>query len=233
MTKHWALLSAVLAFFVLALQPVNAQVPVDVSIGTAGGNFTVGSKLTVTGFNNEDGPSGLNQPAPFNAFCGSDTVANDSCSASWTFTYMVPAGDDITSATLSLGIYDIDSAATGNQIASFTLDGTDDLTSLLNASSEGLNSGAGAPNNQYNILMITIPTADLAALDGGSATFALALQGPGLGRIWRNATSSSRAPELDARSYWTPSDWSQVQLEEVLSRGRVRLTGTPKADFQT
>jgi hypothetical protein len=183
-------------------------VPVDVSIGTAGGNFTVGSKLTVTGFNNEDGPSGLNQPAPFNAFCGSDTVANDSCSASWTFTYMVPAGDDITSATLSLGIYDIDSAATGNQIASFTLDGTDDLTSLLNASSEGLNSGAGAPNNQYNILMITIPTADLAALDGGSATFALALQGPGLGTLGNTPSNGAGLDfstlDMEAESGETP-----------------------------
>jgi hypothetical protein len=179
MTKHLALLSAILASVVLVPQRAKAQVPVDVTLGTAGGNFTVGSTVTSGAFNTKVGPSGLNQPAPFNAFCGSDISTN--CSASWMFTYAVPAGDEITSATLTLGILDIDSAAPGDQIASFTLDGTDDLTSLLNASSEGLNSGAGSPNSQYNILTITIPTADLAALDTGPATFTLVLQGPGLG----------------------------------------------------
>ena len=119
------------------------------------------------------------QPAPFNAACGSDPFSN--CSASWTFLYTLPAGDTITNATLSLGIVDIDSAAPGNQVGSFTLDGTDDLTVLLNAASNGLNGGAGAPNSQYDILMITLPSADLAGLSSGSATFALTLSGPGLG----------------------------------------------------
>lgn len=174
-------LSAVLVLFFGALQPTKAQTPIDVSIGTAGGNFTVGTNVSTTAFNNKVGPSGLNQPAPFSVLCGSDIAGN--CSASWTFNYTVPSGDSITSATLSLGILDIDSAASGDQVATFTLDGSDDLTGLLNAASEGLNGGTGAPNNQYYILTITIPGSDLAALTSGSATFALALQGPGLGTL--------------------------------------------------
>ena len=180
-------LAAVLAFLVIALQPVNAQVPIDVSIGTPGGNFAPGSTVGSGTFNCTVGPvtmtcpSGLNQPPPFNAFCGNDLTSN--CSASWTFTYIVPSGDTITSASLTLGILDIDSASPGNQVASFTLDGTDDLTGLLNTAAEGLNSGSGAGNNQYDLLTVTIPNSDLADLGSGSAIFALTLQGPVNGPI--------------------------------------------------
>jgi hypothetical protein len=92
---------------------------------------------------------------------------------------------------LTLGIYDIDSAASGNQVASFFLDGTDDLTSLLNVQSEALNSNTGSANSFYNVLTITIPGADFADLTGGSATFALTLQGPGLGTL--GSTTSNGA----------------------------------------
>jgi hypothetical protein len=121
------------------------------------------------------------QPPPFSTFCGSDTATN--CSASWTFTYTVPATDTITGATLTLGILDIDSAAAGNQVASFTLDGSDDLTVLMNAAANGVNGGAGSPNNEYNVLTINIPGTYFTDLSSGTATFSLTLQGPGLGII--------------------------------------------------
>lgn len=153
---------------------------ISVSIGTQ--NFTSGTTISSGTFTSTDG----GQPAPFNAVCGSDvTNPPGNCSATWTFTgYTVPSGDTITAATLTLGIWDIDSAAAGNQIGSFTLDGTDNLTALLNAASEGLNGGAGAPNSQYDVLTISITdAAGLADLESGPATFALTLQGPGLGAL--------------------------------------------------
>jgi hypothetical protein len=60
----------------------------------------------------------LTGPAPFNAICGSDTGTNGStnCSANWTFNYTIPSGDTILAASLTLGIWDIDSKATGNQV---------------------------------------------------------------------------------------------------------------------
>jgi len=119
------------------------------------------------------------QVSPFNAPCGSDASAN--CSTSWMFTYTLGAGETVDGATLTLGIYDIDSAAAGDQVGSFTLTGGDDLTSALNAVSEALDGGSGSPNSYYDVMEITIPTTSFTVLDGGSATFNLALAGPGLG----------------------------------------------------
>jgi len=178
MRKTKILALAGVAALLCCVQPAWAD-DISTSIGTQ--NFTGGTKVSTTAF--LTAVSG--QPAPFNAFCGSDITAN--CSASWTFNYTIPAGDTITCATLTLGILDIDSAATGNQIGSFTLDGTDDLTALLNSASEGLNGGLGAPNSQYDVLTISIPGTDFTDLGTGAATFALTLQGPGLGVIGNTA----------------------------------------------
>jgi hypothetical protein len=152
----------------------RAQVPIDIFIGTVppppfsdGTHQSSATYIAATSVN----------PAPFNAACGTDAFSN--CSAAWTFSYTVPSGDNVTSAILSLGIFDNDSAAMGSQVASFTLNGTTVLTSLLDASSEAANSA----NSFYNVLTITVPGSDITALDGGTATFALSLQGPGLGAL--------------------------------------------------
>ena len=164
------------AFFVCFVLPAKATpTSIDVSLGNTAPGFSPGTKITPAQYNS----AASGQPAPFNAPCGSDASSN--CSASWTFNYPVPSGP-VGSASLSLGIYDIDSAAPGDQIASFTLDGSDDLTGLLNTASEALD-GTGSPNSYYDVLTITIPGADLAALGSGSATFALQLTGPGLGAL--------------------------------------------------
>jgi hypothetical protein len=168
MTKFSLMAAAVLACILWVAVPVMAD-DIPTSIGTQ--HFTSGNTVTSAAFL----AAVAGQPAPFNAFCGSDALSN--CSASWTFTYTIPAGDTITGATLTLGITDIDSAAPGDQVGSFTLNGADDLTSLLNVVSEA----ADAANNVYEVLSITIPGADFTDLAGGGATFALTLSGPGLG----------------------------------------------------
>ena len=119
------------------------------------------------------------QPAPFTGNCGSDLTTN--CSANWTFNYTVLPGQSITGATLLLGIWGIDSAAPGLQVASYALAGGDDLTGLLNTVSEALNAGTGANHNEYDILSVSIPNTSLSLLSGGTAQISLALQGPGLG----------------------------------------------------
>lgn len=164
-----------LALFLWVAAPAKGD-DISTSIGTQ--HFTDGTTgIKTAAFNT----AVAGQAPPFNIFCGSDTASN--CSASWTFNYTIPSGDTITAATFTLGILDIDSAAPGNQIASFTLDGSDNLTILLNAASEGVNGGTGSPNNEYNVLSITIPGTDFTDLSSGTATFTLALQGPGLGII--------------------------------------------------
>lgn len=121
----------------------------------------------------------LGQPAPFTGNCGSDATAN--CSASWSFSYTIPSGQIITAATLLLGIWDIDSGASLNQVASYTLTGGDNLTALLNAAANAPNAGAGSKNSEYDILSVSIPSTSFGTLATGTAQFSLALQGPGLG----------------------------------------------------
>jgi hypothetical protein len=162
----------VLASAVCAAIPAKADT-VTSSLGTQ--HFTAGTKVTAAPFQ----AAVAAQLAPFNAICGSDITSN--CSASWTFDYVIPSGDTVTGAALSLGIWDLDSAAAGNQIASFTLNGVDDLTSTINTVANGLDGGTGSPNSFYEVLTIIIPGADLADLGGTSATFALQTTGPGLG----------------------------------------------------
>jgi hypothetical protein len=167
MRKTGVFVLAALGGLLCCVRPVLAN---DVSVSIGSEHWASGTKITTGAYNTA--VSG--QPAPFNTFCGSDTASN--CSASWTFTYSLPAGS-IAAATLTLGIYDIDSAATGNQVGSFTLDGTDDLTSALNTVSEGLH----IPNSYYEVLTISIPTSDFTDLSSGTANFSLTLSGPGLG----------------------------------------------------
>jgi hypothetical protein len=119
--------------------------------------------------------------APFNAYLGSN-VSGPNFSTSWQFSYG-NLTDTIVSATLALGIYDIDSAAAPhNQVASYT-EGSNDLTALLQNVSQGLHSSTGAVRNEYDILTITLPGSTFADLALGNPSFALQLQGPGLGAL--------------------------------------------------
>lgn len=116
-------------------------------------------------------------PAPFNQFIGSDVTGGSNFTASWTFAaYGGPIADPVLSATIQIGLYDGDSAATGNQVAAFTVDGVD-LTALLNAVLEATPAYTGT-EVYYTV---DLPAAALAALTDGSATFSLTLQGPGSG----------------------------------------------------
>jgi hypothetical protein len=166
----------VILFTLTALGTVSAgtlQFTAGTPTGTASGS-TISSIGIWTGL-----VSG--NPAPFNAFNGSDTTTPD-FSANWSFSY-APIVGTIVSATLELGIYDIDSHASGLQVASYLEGASNNLTSLLNAVSEALNGSTGAVNREYDILTINLPNTGtlFADLAGGTPGFSLALQGPGLG----------------------------------------------------
>ena len=113
------------------------------------------------------------EPFPFGVFLGSDG-GSTSFSASWSFTY---GAAPVTGATLTFGIYDHDSAASGDQVASFWLDGmnlTSFISPLFNAPGVGF-------NTEYNVISLTLPDFTLGALSDGIASFALALKGPNCG----------------------------------------------------
>jgi hypothetical protein len=179
--KKWCLVSAaVVMCWLCGQQPANADTvatignPLIIATGT-----TVGVATFITDV--------AGQPAPFNAFIGSNT-AGPNFSASWTFTFTLPTGETVTGASLTIGI--LDSPWEGptaksptpkntDQVASFTLDSTLNLTSILNTEINTVGTGL----NKYEIDQITIPAADLSALASGSATFSLKLQGPGNGTL--------------------------------------------------
>ena len=131
-------------------------------------DFADGDRLSFNAFR----VASLGEDAPFDAFRGSDP-GGTSFSAEFTFQF---DADDVFSADLTLGIFDHDSAASGSQIAAFTLDGFD-LTDLLDLQFES----RGGSQTEFNVYSIQIPFELFPALQDGMATFLLTLQPPGLG----------------------------------------------------
>jgi hypothetical protein len=85
------------------------------------------------------------QPVPFDKFYSSDTSAN--FSESWTFNYSFPVGGVISGASVTIGILDADTAGAGDQVGSFLLDSTNDLTAAANTQ---FNAAPGA-TGEYNV----------------------------------------------------------------------------------
>lgn len=164
MNKITKSMLAMSALYALSMQPASA---LTVTLGNQ--FFQPGDRPNGTALS----ASFSGEPAPFNAFIGDDTGVNTNLNASWTFNYSAISG--ITSASLLLGILDADSAAAGNQVASFTLNGLD-LTGLINSAFEANPVGS----NVYAIYTIELPSTTFATLATGTANFSLALQGPGL-----------------------------------------------------
>ena len=118
--------------------------------------------------------AGSGEPAPFNGvFSGSD-VTGPNFSASWTFSYSAIV-DTITGGSLKFGIYDHESAASGNQVASFTVNGVD-FTGALNTLFES----HGGTSREDNVYTLALPSS-LAGLASGTVNVSLSLAGPGLG----------------------------------------------------
>ncbi|MBK7491688.1 MAG: hypothetical protein IPI17_06520 [Nitrosomonas sp.] len=134
-------------------------------------DFADGATPTVGPFTT----AGLGEPAPFGPFIGGDSDTGSNFSASWTFSYGVIA-DTILGGSLILGIYDHESAATGNQVASFTVNGVD-LTSALNTLFES----HGGASKEDNVYTLTLPSSIFAGLASGTVNVSLSLAGPGLG----------------------------------------------------
>lgn len=122
-------------------------------------------------------------PAPFDKFHGGD-VDGPNFSESWTFAYTPTAA--FAAATITLGVYDHDSVASGNQVAFFGVDGFD-LTTSLNAAFES----HGGSNGEYNVYTLNLPAMTFGLLQDGSATFTLTLMGPGYGALGDTASNGA------------------------------------------
>lgn len=113
------------------------------------------------------------QDAPFDQGYG-HSLFGPSFSGSWIFDYTAIT-ETILSATLTIGIADHDSMASGDQVASYMIDGND-VTSGLNTAFESV----GGADTEYNVYSLGLSAATFAGLADGTAAASLGLQGPGL-----------------------------------------------------
>ena len=88
-----------------------------------------------------------------------------------------PSGE-IRGATLTIGLFDHDSAADGDQLESFTMNGTP-LTSVLSALMEASGGTQTVEGSEYNVYTIDLPTFSLDDLLSGLA-FNIRLAPPSL-----------------------------------------------------
>ena len=133
--------------------------------------FPDGTKVAIVPF----AAAHVGDPFPFDGtFNGSDP-SGPNFSESWMFSYGCAFeyhGCDIGPRDLRFRF-----GTPGNQVASFILNGSIDLTSPLNVAFEANPS----PNSYVNDYSITLDSSTFSELATGTATFALTLQGPGLG----------------------------------------------------
>src|SRR3954468_22025447 len=119
------LLSAILLASALSISPSVGAAVLTQTLGDqdcADGD-AVGSG-TFTGANGGD-------PAPFNTLAGSSDIFGPNFAVSWTFSGSPIS--NVTSASILIGLYEGDSSASGDQVKTFTLNSTIDLTASLNA----------------------------------------------------------------------------------------------------
>ena len=181
MKRLW--LTAVALLAAVAVPSVASASFIVVSAGnTAPTNPFAGGAPLVSGNVYGSAIITSNFVAPFfTDFCGSAETGStpSNCDKSWTFNYVIPAGQTITVASLSVGLWDLDSTQAGNQVGLYQVNGGDVLTGGINTAAEALHGGTGALNAEYNVF--TFALANFAALSGGSATVHLTFAGPGGG----------------------------------------------------
>jgi hypothetical protein len=193
---------------VFALPSVALASSIVVSVGnTAPTNPFDGGAPLVSGNTYGSAVYTSNFVAPFfTDFCGSESDPFANCDKSWTFNYVIPAGETIAAASLTLALADIDSASSGNQVALYQINGGDVLTSALNTAAEAVHGGTGSVNAEYDVF--TLSLANFGALSGGSATVHLTLQGPAAAGLFGTSATNGAyiiSSTLNLSTQATPS----------------------------
>lgn len=111
------------------------------------------------------------EPAPLDLFIGSDFTAP----VGSRFLNFSVAPGTYAAASLTLGLWDIDSLSPGSQLLLFSVDGVD-LTAELDALLES----KGGRQSEASLYTLTLSGAALAALDDGAVSFRIRVGGTGL-----------------------------------------------------
>lgn len=169
-----------LAALVAPLQMSHAGL-ITLSVGTDLASVNDGDVLGLGTYIGHVGGSPLADPtldgnAGFSGFDNNDPGSG--YSGSWNFSGGAVT-DPITAATLTFGVFDHDSAAPNDQVASFTVDGfdlTSELNTIMNASGGRVFPTIGFGLSEYNVYSVNLPSATFASLVDGSAAVSLSLQ---------------------------------------------------------
>ena len=180
MKKMWLYLLAALAMFILPSVALAGSIVVSVGNTAPTNPFDGGAAFVNGGTYGALAVFDAGNLAPpfFTGMCGGDELGAtpSNCDKSWTFVYVIPAGETITSASLTVALWDLDPVQAGNQVALYQVDGGDVLTSAINTAAEALSGNEGFTGH-YNVF--TFSLTNFASLSGGSATVHLTFQGPG------------------------------------------------------
>ena len=113
----------------------------------------------------------VGEPAPLDLFIGSDFLAPV---GSRFLTFSVAPGT-YSAASITLGLWDIDSLSPGSQLLLFSADGVD-LTAELDALFES----KGGHHSEVSLYTLTLSGAALATLNDGAVSFRIRVGGTGL-----------------------------------------------------
>jgi hypothetical protein len=169
MKRQQLLTMLALAAALVIHQPASSAVIVS-NLGNTASGLSDGDKPIVPVL----GAIQAGQPAPFDTGYGTDGLFGGNFMQGWTHNY-APIVDSVLSATITIGIADHDSAASGSQVDMFTLDGNP-LTAALDALFEA----GGGDDLEYNVYSLALPGSFFAALEDGTVAVQLNLGGPGL-----------------------------------------------------
>lgn len=151
----------------LALTQANPALATAYTLGDQ--DFADGTLLNgVVGF--EAAQAG--EPAPLNLFIGSDLI--DTPVGSRFLDFAVSPGH-YAAATLTLGLWDIDSLSPGSQVLVFSVDGVD-----LTASFDALLEATASPHSRVDVISLALDGAALSALDDGAVSVRIRVGGTGL-----------------------------------------------------
>jgi hypothetical protein len=157
------------------LSPKANAAMIQIDLGNAASGLVDGSTPLV--FPDLVGVQG-GQDAPFDQGYGADGLFGGSFDQNWIFNYAAIT-TAITNATITIGIADHDSSASGSQVGDFSLDsmGGALLSSALDTAFEA---SGGATDGQFKEYTLNIDNSLFGELADGSVTAALRLSGPGL-----------------------------------------------------
>ena len=170
--KCFKLVNKVVASAILACAAMSANAAVITSTAGNGAHGLTDGAVTALVPDVLNAQAG--QAAPFDTGYGNELFGNAPL-LNWAFPGLPIITDTILSATITIGVFDVDTAASGSQLDQFIVDGVDQTAAM-----DGLFEAANSGDNVYNEFTLSLGAGFFASLADGSFTAGLDVGGSGL-----------------------------------------------------